>query len=231
MKFYEWNHTENEKKFLTEVPIEAIANNVYSLNYQEYVEKPQTKGLSIMKMGDICRFEIGGTPSRKRQEYYKNGKNLWVSVRELNGGYINNTKEKITDLGVEKSSVKLFEKDTILFSFKLSIGKTAIAGVPLYSNEAIAGIMSKDTDKLLNKYLYYFLTMKDFSNSGTGIFGSGSLNKESLKQIEIIVPTIEKQKEIIKFCENKDIENIKLKKQIEKNNQQVKNTLLNLIEH
>ena len=74
MKFYEWNHTENEKKFLTEVPIEAIANNVYSLNYQEYVEKPQTKGLSIMKMGDICRFEIGGTPSRKRQEYYKNGK-------------------------------------------------------------------------------------------------------------------------------------------------------------
>ena len=54
--------------------------------------------------------------------------------------------------------------------------------------------------------------MKDFSNSGTGIFGSGSLNKESLKQIEIIVPTIEKQKEIIKFCENKDIENIKLKK-------------------
>ena len=67
---------------------------------------------------------MGGTPSRKRQEYYKNGKNLWVSVRELNGGYINNTKEKITDLGVEKSSVKLFEKDTILFSFKLSIGKT-----------------------------------------------------------------------------------------------------------
>jgi len=43
-------------------------------------------------------------------------------------------------LGVKNSNVKLFIKDTILFSFKLSIGKTAIAGVPLYTNEAIAGI-------------------------------------------------------------------------------------------
>lgn len=52
-------------------------------------------------------------------------------------------KRKITDLGVQNSSVKLFAKDTILFSFKLSIGKTAIVGNPLYTNEAIAGILSK----------------------------------------------------------------------------------------
>ena len=45
VKFYEWNHTENEKKFLTEVLIEAIANNVYCLNYTEYIEKPATKKL------------------------------------------------------------------------------------------------------------------------------------------------------------------------------------------
>ena len=79
-------------------------------------------------MGEVCKFDIGGTPSRRINEYYENGNNLWISVRELNGGYIYDTKEKITDLGVKKSSVKLFTKDTILFSFKLSIGKTAIVG-------------------------------------------------------------------------------------------------------
>ena len=51
--------------------------------------------------------------------------------------------KKKTDLGLQNNSVKLFAKDTILFSFKLSIGNTAIVGNPLYTNEAIAGILNK----------------------------------------------------------------------------------------
>ena len=174
----------------------------------------------IKTLGEVCEIDIGGTPSRNIKEYYENGNNLWVSVRELNGNYIYDTKEKITDLGVKKSSVKLFLKETILFSFKLSIGKTAIVGNPLYTNEAIAGILSKNTDILNNKYLYYYLTINDFSKLGLGIIGNGSLNKKSLENLKIKIPLLEKQKEIVEYLDynNEIIKN--LEKEIEFNKKQ-----------
>ena len=213
VKFFDYNPYEEVKNLLVEVPIEQIAKNSYSLNYAEYIKDESNKeennsnedindyDTKIMKLEEICKFDIGGTPSRNKNEYYENGNNLWVSVRELNGGYIYDTKEKITDLGVEKSSVKLFAKDTILFSFKLSIGKTAIAGNPMYSNEAIAGILSKNEMLLNNKYLYYYLTINDFTKLGSGIFSNGSLNKKSLGQIKIPIPPLERQQKIVEYLD------------------------------
>jgi type I restriction-modification system DNA methylase subunit/restriction endonuclease S subunit len=206
VKFYDYNPYEDVKNLFVEVPIENIANNSYSLNYGEYMkdeskEKKYNEDIIVQTLGEICKFDIGGTPSRSKNEYYENGNNLWVSVRELNAGYIYDTKEKITDLGVKNSSVKLFTKDTILFSFKLSIGKTAIVGNPLYTNEAIAGILSKNNDVLNNKYLYYYLTINDFSKLGSGILGNGSLNKQSLEQIKIPIPTLERQQKIVKYLD------------------------------
>ena len=206
IKFYDYNPYEDIKNLLVEVPIEKIVSNSYSLNYAEYMkdeteEEQFEEGIVIKTLGEVCKFDIGGTPSRSKNEYYENGNNLWVSVRELNGGYIYDTKEKINDLGVQNSSVKLFKKDTILFSFKLSIGKTAIVGNPLYTNEAIAGILSKNNDLLNNKYLYYYLTINDFSKLGSGILGNGSLNKKSLEQIKIPIPSLDHQQEIVKYLD------------------------------
>jgi len=163
-----------------------------------------TEGVQTKPLGEVCDFNIGGTPSRKEPTYWDDGKNLWISVRELNGGYIYDTNEKITDLGVKKSSVKLFPKDTVLFSFKLSIGKTAIVGAPMYTNEAIAGINTKDINSLLNKYLYYYLTITDFSKSGVGAMSNGSLNKGSLALIKIPIPSLQTQQRIVQECERLD---------------------------
>ena len=223
--FYDYNPDNDVKHLLLEVPIEELSNNSYSLNYAEYLkdtieDETYEEGIVVKTLGECCNFDIGGTPSRSNNEYYDNGTNLWVSVRELNGGYIYDTTEKITDLGVKKSSVKLFSKGTILFSFKLSIGKTAIVGNPLYTNEAIAGITSKNDTILYNKYLYYYLTINDFTKKGTGMLGNGSLNKKSLAKLKIPIPSLEKQKEIVSYLDfiyeqcNKTSENkiIELKK-------------------
>lgn len=205
VKFYDCNLLgDGAKNLIVEVPIEKIAKNSYSLNYAEYMEVAEEKyadGVVVKTLGEVCEISIGGTPSRSKIEYYKNGNNLWVSVKELNGGYIYDTCEKINDLGVCNSNVKLLAKDTVLFSFKLSIGKTAIVGNPLYTNEAIAGLKSKDSNLLSNKYLYHYLTNRDFSKLGSGLIGSGSMNKKMLEQIKIPIPPMEKQMAIVEYLD------------------------------
>ena len=223
--FYDFNPYEDVKNLLVEVSIDKLVNNSYSLNYAEYMKDESEvdkyeEGVLVKTLGEVCNFDIGGTPSRSKNEYYENGNNLWVSVRELNGGYIYDTKEKLTDLGVKNSSVKLFPKDTILFSFKLSIGKTAIVGNPLYTNEAIAGILSKNNDLLSNKYLYYYLTINDFSKLGSGVLGNGSLNKKSLEQIEIPIPSLKRQREIVAYCEANHALIKQLEEEIKRNKKQ-----------
>ena len=206
--FYDYNPDNDVKHELIDggVSIDELSKNNYSLNYAEYLkdnieDEVYEEGIVVKTLGECCTFDIGGTPSRSKNEYYENGTNLWISVRELNGGYIYDTTEKITDLGVKKSSVKLFSKETVLVSFKLSIGKTGIVGNPLYTNEAIAGIISKNNNILDNKYLYYYLTMNDFTKKGSGMLGNGSLNKKSLAKIKIPIPSLEKQKEIVSYLD------------------------------
>lgn len=81
----------------------------------------------LIPLGEICDVRIGGTPSRSNPAYFE-GDNLWVSIAEMNGQIITDTKEKITDDAVAHSNVKLIPKGKTLLSFKLSIGKVAITG-------------------------------------------------------------------------------------------------------
>jgi type I restriction-modification system DNA methylase subunit len=229
IKFYEYNADNNTKTLLVDVSIEQLKNNKYSFNYNEYIEKISntnySNNIQIMTLGELCDIKIGGTPLRSNNDYYTNGYNIWVSVRELNKNIITDSKEKITDLGVSKSNVKLLKKDTILISFKLSIGKLAIAGCDLYTNEAIAGLNSKNTDIIKNLYLYYYLMSYDFKNAGTGLIGTGSMNSKSLGELIIPVPPLEHQERYIKYCENnqKEIENNQ--KEIENNQKEIENNI------
>ena len=151
----------------------------------------------VANLGDIATIEIGGTPLRANKAFYANGTNVWVSVSELNGNVIADSRERITDEAVRKSSVKLVKAGSVLMSFKLSIGKCALAGVDLYTNEAVAAINSRDPTTVLNKYIYYVLQTTDFATYGKGSIGNGSMNKKTLAQIPIIVPPVPIQESII----------------------------------
>lgn len=143
----------------------------------------------VKPLGEVCHVLIGGTPSRKNGEFFK-GDNLWVSIKEMNGQVINDTKEKITDEAVKKSNVKPIPKGTTLLSFKLSIGKTAIAGKKLYTNEAIAGLIPIN-NQVLDSFIYYLfksnlIKLEDYI--GDKAFGK-SLNSTILKKdVKIPVP-------------------------------------------
>ena len=162
---------------------------------------------SLTTLGTMCDIIIGGTPSRKNPEYFT-GDNLWVSIAEMQGQTITDTKEKITDEAVKASNVKLIPSGTILLSFKLSIGKIAIAGADLYTNEAIAALIPLNQDELLDMYLYYLFKGKliDLESVGDKAFGK-SLNSTYLKEeVKIPVPPIPVQQQIIDECAKVDVE-------------------------
>ncbi len=140
----------------------------------------------VKNLGSVSRVLIGGTPSRNNMSYF-GGTNLWVSISEMKGKSISATKEMITDEAVAKSNVKLIPKGTTLLSFKLSIGKTAIAGKDLYTNEAIAALIPVD-HQISNEFLFQLFDSKiiDLENVGNKAFGK-SLNSEYLKN-EVKIP-------------------------------------------
>lgn len=180
---------------------------------------------TVEKLGKVVDVKIGGTPSRSNYSYYQNGTNLWVSISEMNGQVITSTKEMITDEAVQNSNVKLIPKDTTLLSFKLSIGKTAIAGSDLYTNEAIAALVPLDTSKILNEYIFIFFNSKilDLENVGNKAFGK-SLNSKFLKEsIPIPVPPIDIQKQIISEVDKLDKKYQNSRMMIEDYRKEIKN--------
>jgi len=181
----------------------------------------------LQKLGLKCDVKIGGTPSRAVNKYFT-GNNLWVSISEMNGQNIINTNEKITNEAITKSNVKLIPKGTTLLSFKLSIGKTAIAGKDLYTNEAIAGLIPKDKD-LIDSYLFHLFTSKliDLENVGNKAFGK-SLNSTYLKEeVKIPVPNLVTQQKIIDECKIVDNEKDKSERQIQKAKDDIENIIVN----
>ena len=179
--------------------IEKDMKAIFNFNINK-LEDCETK-----KLGEIISFDIGGTPSRKETKYF-NGNHLWISVSELNNNIINDTKEKITDEGIKNSSVKLIKKGSVLMSFKLSIGKMGTAGKDMYCNEAI--MFFKHNEEITNKYLYCWLQYNNLYKYASGQIGSGSLNKTSLSNIQVQLPSLEIQQEIINKIEK--IEKYKL---------------------
>ena len=119
-----------------------------------------------VKLAAICEINMGKTPSRNEVNYW-GGKNSWVAISDLKSDiYISKTKECITDLALKESGIKPVAKGTLLYSFKLSIGKVAITGKEIYTNEAIVALPIKDIKKVDLKYLYYAIQQVDLAGIG-----------------------------------------------------------------
>jgi type I restriction enzyme S subunit len=138
---------------------------------------------------DICDIAIGGTPSTTNPQYWGNG-HIWLSISDLNGEVIENSKKQITDMGVANSNVKLVQAGTVLMSFKLTIGKLGIAGTQLYTNEAIAALPIKSNwrTRFDSNFLFYALKIIPLSNQVDLSAKGRTLNKKKIARILIPIP-------------------------------------------
>lgn len=148
-----------------------------------------------LRLKDIFDLQMGKTPSRNNPSYW-GGENKWVSIADIGkvSKYIEETKENITDAGVAESGIKKVPQNTVIMSFKLSIGKTAITTEEMYTNEAIMAFIDKKVYPLDTNYFYHLCAGKDWSMGTNKAVMGLTLNKATLSEIEIDLPPIDKQK-------------------------------------
>lgn len=183
--------------------------------------------MEYIKLNELCYINIGKTPSRNTSDYWGSG-NRWLSISDLKEKYISKSKEEITDLAVEKANMKLVPKNTVVMSFKLSIGRVAILKEDMFTNEAIANFQIKNNELITSEYLYYALRTLNFNNTDRAVMGA-TLNKSKLNDIKIPYFTICIQNKMVEVL-NKAQELInKRKEQIEALDELVKSRFIEML--
>ncbi|EJV4706051.1 restriction endonuclease subunit S [Campylobacter coli] len=162
---------------------------------------PPKQGWNKEKLNEIVSIQSGGTPNRKIKEYW-NGNINWVKSEVCQNCYVYDyqVKEKITELGLQKSSAKLLKKETTLIALVgATIGKIGFLTFESATNQNITGLYPKNLKILNTKYLYYacmglygqFRKLGDFAMA----------NSNFIKNLTIPLPPLEIQEKIVQNIE------------------------------
>jgi type I restriction enzyme S subunit len=158
------------------------------------------------RLADIFELQMGKTPSRNNPKYWGTTDNKWISISDLSqaGKYIYDTKEYLSDEAVKDSGIKIIPANTVIMSFKLSIGKTAIVSENMYSNEAIMAFHDKHVVEMIPEYIYYMFKYRDWEAGTNKAVMGKTLNKATLSLVEVDICDIEKQREIVEILDKVD---------------------------
>ena len=182
-----------------------------------------------IKLKQAFNLQMGKTPARNRPDYW-NGENKWISIADIGntGKFLVKTKESITEAGIEGSGIKVVPQGTVIMSFKLSIGKTAITSEDMYTNEAIMAFIDNGKFAVDTDYLYHLCCGTNWT-AGTNKAVMGLiLNKATLLEKEIPLPDINEQHEIATKLDKIDAIIAERQQQLELIDQLVKSRFIEL---
>lgn len=169
----------------------------------------------LVKLGDLFKVTSGGTPSRKKSEYYDGGDIHWVKTGDLHNKYVRTASEFITQEGLDGSSARLYPKGTVLVAmYGATIGACSILDIEAATNQACAAFTP--TDKVDPVFLYYLLkhSKPAFVKAGSG-GAQPNISGTFLKNFEIPLPPLEEQKRIAAILDKADAIRQKRKQAIE----------------
>jgi type I restriction enzyme S subunit len=154
----------------------------------------------MVRVGEIySQISIGRTPSRGVAEYFR-GPFPWVSIADRNNtDFITDTHEHLSAGGIAHSNMKVVRAGSLLFSFKLTVGKVAFAGVDLFTNEAIASFAPLPDIDL--RYLRYALPLSAATTTDSNTFGAHMLNKGKIANLAIPLPALPQQHWIAEYLD------------------------------
>lgn len=161
-----------------------------------------------VKLIDIANAMFsGGTPSRKKAEFWEDGEIPWLKTNQVGSYKVYDTDEHITNDGLKGSSAKLVKKNSLVIAMYgdgVTRGKVSIVGKELTTNQACCNI-EVDERKAYYKFIYYLLKgeyekFRFLSNGGA----QQNLSVGLLKEYEINIPELDKQKKIASILSSLD---------------------------
>ncbi len=176
----------DEKIENNEILIQKIEEKVLL----EYDRINTFEPLSEIVMSDCFDITIGKTPPRKESHLFtQNSTDVkWLSISDLGKSsvFCFDTSERITPEGISKYNVKVVPKNTVVLSFKLTVGKVAITGCDMATNEAIAHFNS--SNHCLLEYLYCYLKRYNFDTLGNTSSIATAVNSKTIKAMHFFIP-------------------------------------------
>lgn len=158
----------------------------------------------LVKLGDLFKVTSGGTPSRKKSEYYDGGDIHWVKTGDLHNKYVKSASEFITQSGLDGSSARLYPKGTVLVAmYGATIGACSILDVEAATNQACAAFTpNENVDSV---FLYYLLKYNKpvFVKAGSG-GAQPNISGTFLKNFQIPLPPLAEQKRIAAILDKAD---------------------------
>ena len=181
-------------KILNSLDKKIELNNKINDNLLDIIDtlyKDTFKDIGVYdKAENIADITIGKTPPRSEKECFTNNdKDMkWISISDLgkSGIYIFNTSEKLTMDSIKKYNVKVIPKDTLILSFKLTVGRIAITTENMATNEAIAHFNLKNEN--MKYYLYSYLKNFDYAKLGSTSSIATAVNSKIIKSMPIGIP-------------------------------------------
>jgi type I restriction enzyme S subunit len=155
----------------------------------------------------VCtRISSGGTPSRKRSEYFENGSHLWVKSQELRDGSIYATEERITDEALATSSAKLHPENTVLIAmYGATVGKLGLLRQQASVNQAICALV---VDEQIADYKFVFYSLahnrEDLVSKAFGA-AQQNLNQGLIRNFKICLPPLSTQRRIASVLSAYDV--------------------------
>ena len=151
------------------------------------------RGWTTRTMADVSTVGIGKTPPRKEQHWFSEATSdvRWVSIRDMGaiGVYAARTSEFLTQEAIDKFNVRQVPNNTVLMSFKMTIGRVAITDGGMTTNEAIAHFKLAPEAPLTTEYIYLHLKQFDFSTLSSTSSIADAVNSKTVREIQILVPT------------------------------------------
>ena len=144
------------------------------------------------KLGEVCSYIGGGTPSKKVKEYW-NGNINWASVKDITGKYLYETQDKISQLGADSSATNICGRDSLLLITRMSPGKTVITKCITAINQDLKIVNSDINVEFLHLLFQSIQTKIDEKTSSTTVKG---ISIEGLNQIDIRLPCKAEQEKI-----------------------------------
>jgi type I restriction enzyme S subunit len=155
-------------------------------------------------LGEVAEWWSGGTPKAREPKYYENGTIPWAVIADMNKGVIDSTNSCITEEALDLIGGRLAPVGSVLISMYASVGKSAIANVPLATNQAIAWSIPRQ-DKIMPFFLYLVSqqlekTISDLARGAT----QRNINRQMLREFTFLLPPLPEQKRIVDLVSSID---------------------------